>query len=166
MHHAVVSKHFHDPVKLHPMCVDVRSDSIATDTQKVPTDFQRRSWIRTTITDSVRTVSTPSSNPDSKQCSETGQAITGALAESLCKWALSCEPGCSLSTNPCSRKCLSSEGQLWHFSALMALSRNHSLCSSTQECRWVLKPSNGNISSFSVHSVWFRYCVISDQLMT
>lgn len=34
MHHAVVSKHFHDPMKQHQMCIDVGSDSIPTKTDK------------------------------------------------------------------------------------------------------------------------------------
>lgn len=174
MHHAVASKHFHDPMKQHQMCADAGPDSIATDTQRVPTDLQRRSWIRTTITDPAITVSTPSSNPDNKQRSETGQAITGGLAETLCKSALSFEPvsGCSPSTNLCPpalKKAWALRGRSdisVQAPALIALSWNRSLCSSTRECRWALMLSNGNFSSFSIHGVWFRCCVISDQLMT
>lgn len=93
------------------------------DTRKVPTDFQRRRCIRTTITDPVITISTSSSNPDNQRFSKKrGQAITGIphwdpLQISIKPRAYFLVLSQHKPLSTCSRKCLSSEEQFWHFGA-------------------------------------------------
>lgn len=99
------------------------------DTQKVPIDFQRRSWIRTTITDPTIRILTSYSNPDNNGSLKKGQAIIGSphwdplqIGIKPQAYFLILSQHKPLST--CSRKRLSSEEQLWHFSANCCLPFN------------------------------------------